>query len=377
MPDTIAQVGTRQESPRNRGGPSWGRWVVVGAAAIVLAVTLVAGVNMTANSLALLFAAIVIAEAICPLIDRMERWMPRGVAVIGIYSLLIGTVIGALWFVIPDLGSQARNIASQIPEVADEVTDTVDEVTDVVDDESVPVINDVESSVRQAVSRFTSAIADFSTTLVTSVAQIVLVGFMSAYWLMSRSSLFGFIRSLAPKEREDAVSGTLDALSETVGGYVRGVAISAVMVGVLAYAGLMIIGVEYALVLALIAGFGEFLPIVGPIITAVPAVVVALFDSPTQALIVAVLYLILQQVESNIITPNVMSNQADVPPLMTIVAITAGGSIGGILGALIAIPFAGVIKVMVTQVAAPGIRRWTGANDAPTTVEQAQQESED
>jgi predicted PurR-regulated permease PerM len=128
--------------------------------------------------------------------------------------------------------------------------------------------------------------------------------------------------------------------------------------------------VDYALVLALVAAFGEFLPI----LAAVPAVLVALFDSPVQAVIVAVFYLVLQQIESNIIMPNVMSNQADVPPLLTIVAISAGGTIGGILGALIAIPLAGVLKVMVTQVAAPAIRRWTGATQSSTTVTEALEE---
>lgn len=358
------------------GPRSLGRIAVVGALALVLAVGLIGGYWFTANTLALLFAGIVIAEAIAPLIERMARFMPRGLAVGGTYLVLIGIVIGGIWYVIPDLASQATNLAGRIPEVTEEVTETVDEVADAADGTAMPVLEDVETTVRDIASRLTGQIVTFSGTLVSSIAQIFLIGFMSAYWLISRSALFEFIRSLAPPQKQDAVSGTIDAFSETVGGYVRGVVISAVMVGILSYVGLTIIGVQYALVLALVAAFGEFLPVIGPILASIPAIAVALFESPVQALIVAAFYLILQQIESNVIMPNVMQNQADVPPLLTLVAITAGGSIGGILGALIAIPFVGVLKVAVIQIAAPAIRRWTGATQAPITVEQAQHEAD-
>lgn len=376
MPERVTiSTANQQTSPRAEQR-SWGRWVVVGAAALVLAVVLVAGFYLTARTLALLFAAIVIAEAIAPLIDKLESKVPRGVAVGGVYLLLVGAVSGLLWFIVPELASQARALADRIPEVAHEVTSTVEEVSDAADGAGVPAIQNLRDTLGDVAAGLTTAIVTFSGTLVSSIAQILLIGFMSAYWLISRSALFGFIRSLAPPDEQDAIDGTLDALSATVGGYVRGVAISAVMIGLLSWTGLTIIGVEYALVLALVAGFGEFLPVIGPIIAAVPAVAVALFDSPVQALIVAGFYLLLQQVESNIITPNVMRNQADVPPLLTIVAISAGGTIGGILGALIAIPLAGVLKVLMVQVAAPGIRRWTGAVQAPTTVEEAQERAD-
>jgi predicted PurR-regulated permease PerM len=376
MPEQIGAGSAHRETNDIVEQRSWGRWVVVVAAALVLAVVLVAGFYLTARTLALLFAAIVIAEAIAPLIDRLESKMPRGVAVGGVYLLLVGAVSGLLWFIVPELAGQASALADRIPDVADEVTSTVEEVSDAADGAGVPAIQNLRDTLGDVAAGLTTAIVTFSGTLVSSIAQILLIGFMSAYWLISRSALFGFIRSLAPSDGQDAIDGTLDALSATVGGYVRGVAISAVMIGLLSWTGLTIIGVEYALVLALVAGFGEFLPVIGPIIAAVPAVAVALFDSPVQALIVAGFYLMLQQVESNIITPNVMRNQADVPPLLTIVAISAGGTIGGILGALIAIPLAGVLKVLIVQVAAPGIRRWTGAVQAPTTVEEAQERAD-
>lgn len=364
-------TGRAREPGRDTG--SVARVAVMVALALVLAVTLVGGFWLTARTLALLFAAVVIAEAFAPLIKHLERWMPRALAVSSVYLVLIGLTAGTLWFVIPDLASQAAELTERLPEVAEEVSGDVDEMADTAEDAGVPVVGDVAGRAREWAAGFSREIVAFSGTLVSSVAEIVLIGFMSAYWLMSRSAVFGFVRSLVPREEQDAVSGTIEAFSGTVGGYVRGEAISAILVGVLSYIGLTIIGVEYALVLALLAAFGEFLPIVGPILAAIPAVVVALFDSPGQALLVAGFYLVLQQLESNIIIPNVMRNQADIPPLLTLVAISAGAAIGGILGALIAIPLAGVLKIATIQIAAPIIRRWTGATQAATTVEQAQE----
>jgi predicted PurR-regulated permease PerM len=367
MPETRTTSSTYRGQSRHPRTSSWGRWAAVGAAAIILAVVLVAGFYLTARTLALLFAAIVVAEALAPVVERLARRMPRGVAVSLVYLILIALVVALLWILIPNITEQARSISDEIPAFAEEVQNRIESW-------NVSGGQDFLNTISQGIGQFASALVTFSTTLVSSVAQIVLVAFMSAYWLMSRSSFFKFIRSLAPEEQHDAVDGTLDAFSETVGGYIRGVVISAILTGTLSFIGLSIIGVDYALVLALVAAFGEFLPILGPILVAVPAVLVALFNSPVQAVIVAVFYLVLQQIESNIIMPNVMSNQADVPPLLTIVAISAGGTIGGILGALIAIPLAGVLKVMVTQVAAPAIRRWTGATQSSTTVTEALEE---
>lgn len=371
MRDATTNATTHRGRGTNPEQPFWGRWAVVGAAAIIMATVVLVGVNLTAQALALLFAAIVIAEAIEPLIVWLERRMPRGLAVIGIYLILIALVIAGLWYVVPNIANQALSFAVNFPAYADRISDAVESFGDV----EIPGFGSVQTTIEQGIGQMVTAIVGFSGTLVSSVAQVLIIAFMSAYWLMSRSAFFDFLRSLAPPHEQHAMSGTIDAFSETVGGYVRGVLISGVVIGTLVYIGLTIIGVDYALVLALVAAFGELLPIIGPILAAVPAVILALFESSTQAVIVAVFYLLLQQIESNIVTPNVMSAQADVPPLLTLFAVTAGGSIGGILGAVIAVPVAGVIKVLTVQVAAPGVRRWTGATQAPTTVEEAQEEA--
>jgi putative heme transporter len=150
-----------------------------------------------------------------------------------------------------------------------------------------------------------------------------------------------------------------------MGGYVRGVAIDGAILAVLVYIGLIILDVRFALVLALIAFLGEIVPVAGPIIASIPAIAIALLDSPTKALAVAAFYLAIQQFESYVLLPNVMQNQAHIPPLLSIIALFAGGTVGNILGALIAIPLTGALRVLVLRAVAPAIRRLWRVEEVP------------
>lgn len=118
-----------------------------------------------------------------------------------------------------------------------------------------------------------------------------------------------------------------------------------------------VIGVQYPLVLALISASSEPIPVIGPIIGAVPALAVALLDSPTQALIVLAFKVGLQQFEGQLLAPNIMRRQTDVPQLLVLFALLAGTAVGGLLGALVAIPLAGALKVVVMRIIAPALRR--------------------
>lgn len=358
--------GTRLTRPDTG---SLARIAVIGAFGLVLAVILVGGVWLTAKTLALLFAAIVIAEALAPLMDRMGKVMPRGVAVAVLYLGLAALLSGLVWYLAPTIVKEAQQLADEAPSAIERLRNTV-KGWDLVGG------SDILSQITSGFGRFTDLLIKAPMMLVSSAFDLVLVAFMSAYWQLSRSSVARFLRSAASREDEHKVQHVLEDLSDTVGGFVRGELISALLIGTIVYIGLMVIGVKYALVLALVAAFGELIPVLGPVLAAVPPTIIAFLESPSKGLIVLVFYVVVQQIESNIIIPNVMDQQADIPPMLVIVALSAGAGIGGILGALIAIPLAGVLKVLVIQVVMPFVRRWTDATRAPTTVEQAQSNTE-
>jgi predicted PurR-regulated permease PerM len=150
-------------------------------------------------------------------------------------------------------------------------------------------------------------------------------------------------------------------MAEAMGGYIRGVFIDSLLVGIITYIGLLIIGLDYPLVLAVLSGVLEIIPVIGPLLAGAAMVLVAILQAPDLVLIVLIFAVVLQQVESNIIVPNIMRGQAEVSPVLTILAIIAGERIGGVIGALIAIPLAAALRVFVVEVVAPIIRRRTGA----------------
>jgi putative heme transporter len=330
--------------------------MLIGAAAIALGLTSVALVYLLAVPLALLFAAIAIGEALAPVVDRLEKGMPRTLAVLIVYAAFVATLIAAGWFAWPRIIGQAEQFVAEAPDLAERLPRILREWDPTEDHRLV-------EAAQQALDQFTGIIVAIPMALISSTVTVGLVIVLSAYWLITAPALGRFTRSLVPPSHSAQFEDVTGELRSSVGGFVRGEVIMAIIVGVLTYAGLTIIGVEYAAVLALVAAIGELIPVVGPILASIPAIIIALFDSPTQALIVAGFYIVLQQVESNVLLPQVMRHTAHVPPLLSVVALFAGAELGGLLGAIVAIPLSGAAKVVAVSVLAPAIRRRTQQHD--------------
>jgi predicted PurR-regulated permease PerM len=332
---------------------AWWRAAAIAASALVLAFGTLASIWLLARPLALLFAAIAIAEALSPLVARLETRLPRPIAVTIVY-LGLSLVLATLgWLVVPRLVDQAQDFADRTPEIVQRLRSTVNEWDPNGSDR---IVNAIE----QNVDRFSGVLLGLPFAIASSLLQIVLVLFMSAYWLLSAPSLGRFVRQMFPPRLVPKVDTVLDDMGQSIGGYVRGEVIDAIAVGAVTYLGLELIGVDYPIVLAVVAGLGELVPVVGPLIAAIPAVAVGFVDSPGKGLIVVAFYVGLQQFESNILLPHTMHHTAGVPPLLAIFALFAGASLGGLLGALVAIPLAGALKVLMTNVVAPAVRHWSG-----------------
>lgn len=346
-----------------------GRWVKIATiftVALILAVVILQFLSLTAQSIALLFIAIVLGEAIAPLVTFMAKIMPRGVAVGLIFLTFVGTITGLGYYLAPQITQQTTAFIEQLPDFIDKASEVVEEASEVVDEAPVNgTSDDVWAGIQNNFGNLTNTLAALPMMLFTSIAQVAIMTFMAVYWTISRRAVREFIESLAPDSVKENVRAVLVELSRTVGGYVRGTGIGAIAVGGAVFIGLSIMGVNYPLVLAIFAAFGELIPILGPNLAAIPAIIVAFLDSWQLAVAVVIFYIVLQQIESNVLVPIIMKNQADIPPLLVIIAVSFGGAIAGILGAIIAIPAAGVLRVIVLRVVAPAIRRWTGAEGDP------------
>jgi predicted PurR-regulated permease PerM len=333
-------------------------WIsLAGAAAIIFGLGFLTMVALFARPLAYFVLGIAIAAALAPPVRWLSRWMPRGIAVVLVYVLLFA-FFGALgWMVFPAFVEQIQAFANYVPDQLKNLQRMLDE-QDLIDGEL------LADPILSGISAIGSWLLSVPLAIVDSVVNFVIVLFLSLYALLAAPRVQRFAISFVPDGRRAGGERVLANMSSAMGGYVRGVAIGGVLVAGITYGALNLMGVNYPLLLAVLAGVLEIIPILGPFISGTVIVLVALLQSPELALLALVFVLILQQIEGNILTPNIMSRQAKISPMLSLLAIVAGHVVGGLLGVLVAIPLVAAFSVLTVDVIAPMVRRWTGAEPA-------------
>jgi len=176
------------------------------------------------------------------------------------------------------------------------------------------------------------------------------VAVFTFYLLLARSNTQHFLIGIITNDQRQRSLNLLDKIELRMGAWFRGQLILGLIIGVLSYIGLSLLGISYALPLALIAGVLEMVPTIGPIISAIPAMLIAVTVSPGLAALVALLYFIIQQLENHLFVPQVMMQTVGVAPLISIILLMIGGRLGGIGGIILAIPIYLVIETIVKEV---------------------------
>jgi predicted PurR-regulated permease PerM len=309
------------------------------------------------DTLLLIYVAGLIAVGLSPLVDRLEQQrltrrvrLPRWAAILSVYLVLF-TVIGLfVMLMVPPLAAQARDLYNAAPDYASRVQQWLirqgvlgQEIT-------------IGEAVRQgapaagtdAVGTVLSAIWGF----VGGVFGIVTILIVAFYLLIEAENILRMMVRLFPRQERGRVRDAFRRAGEKVSAWMAGQLLLGAIIGTTAAVGLWILGVPYFYVLALIAGIGELIPIVGPLLAAIPAVVVAFSVSPATALGVAVFFFLQQQVENHVLVPKVMSRQVGISPVLVIMALLIGGSLLGLVGAILAVPTAAILQVLLQELLA-------------------------
>lgn len=328
--------------------------VLMWSIALILSIGLLAMVWLLAKPLALFFLAVTIAAAFSPIVELIETRLPRLAAVLSVYAALIVLLLLIVLVTLPPVIQQGTQLGERLPEFVDDITLWLDD-NGILGDDLADMISSQLGEIGPAV--FALPLALFG-----ALTDIFLIFIISLYLLLDAERLQRLGLSLFPSGKRERVEDVSGEMLRAVGGYVRGVTINIAIIAVIASIGLTIIGVNFAVVLGIFAGFMEIFPIVGPFIGAIPILLVALIQSPTIGLIAFIFVLTLQLFEGNVLMPNIMHLQAKVPPYVVLFALLAGGALGGVLGAITAIPLAAALKVFVLRVLMPEIRKYTYAN---------------
>ncbi len=289
-------------------------------------------INQIQDILFLLFIAFILMTALRPPIEFLERFrIPRVFSILLIYVVVFGFFGVSFASAVPSLASQVNRLMAELPEITARVLPELDIDVRSITQQIAPI---GENLVRVTVSIFSNVF-----TLLT-----VLV--FAFYFLLERRNTERVLTSWVGEASAQRVMDGLRAVEMKLGAWVRGQMFLMLCIGVFVYVGLLLLHVEYALPLAILAGILEIIPIVGPIISAVPAVVIALATSPFLALSVVALYFITQQIENNVVVPLVMKKSVGVSPLLAIVAFMVGGKLAGLTGIFLAVPALLVIQVL-------------------------------
>ena len=287
------------------------------------------------NLLIILFVALIFMSALNPLVNFLVKLrIPKALGIAITYIIILGIVIGLFASILPPLIEETSKLIVTLPPLLAQVFS----ITDI--DKS--VFQSELSNLSKNVFSITLAAFD---NLLTTIFLLVI----TFYLLLERDNLENRIASLF-LGREIRIRKSIVQIEEKLGAWFRGQLLLSFIVGTLAYIGLTSLNIPYALPLAVVAGVLEVVPVIGPIISAIPSIMIALTISPILSVGVATMYFVIQQMENHLIVPQVMRRAVGLNPLVVILAIAIGSRLLGIAGALLAVPLAVVLQIIVTEV---------------------------
>lgn len=296
-------------------------------------------------------ASVVIASSIEPIIKWfIARHIPRIVAVLMIYIVVAVVFVGSFYALVIPLFGEFQSFSSSLPKYIGSLSTQsspvgIDglgsSVTGILN--SLP-LSDAIAKVNEVMSTLSKNALTAASFLLGGLLSFILIVVLSFYLAVQAGGITSFIKTITPSLHRKYVVDLWNRSEQKIGLWLQGQLLLAVIVGVLTYLGLMLLGVQHALLLAFIAGAFEIIPLFGPILASIPAIAIAFIGGGfTPAFLVVGFYLIVQQFESQLIYPLVVKKVVGVPPIISIVALVIGAKLAGFLGLLLAVPIATVL----------------------------------
>lgn len=297
---------------------------------------------------ALLFISLVFASALSPWVASMERRkIPRIAGILLIYLSLIALLILVIVLLIPPLSNEYTALVAAFPEYTDGILRFVHSYSPELNilDQLKKALSLVQSSIPELAGHVFSKIFD----VLRGFLGLFLVFVVTFYMIVEEEMIKKTLRLMTPVKYHSYVDEMVFRVQHKVGLWLRGQMTLCVIIFAITYVGLSLLGVKYALTLALVAGLTEFFPVIGPTIGAIPSLFIAFGQSPLLAAWVLLLYIVVQRLENDLLVPRVMQLAVGINPLVSIIALLIGGKIGGLVGILLAIPVATMIMTIFSD----------------------------
>jgi predicted PurR-regulated permease PerM len=324
-----------------------GAGLVLGGA-LVLAV-LVVGLKAI-NILVLMFVAIILAAGLQPVIAwlRGHLHIGRGVAILVVYGLFLAAVGGLVLLVLPAALAQFERALAALPPLLDQAHEWAAGVRPAMLGHALTALVDAARALRPGdVTPAPGEVVQVGLTVAEGITSILTLLTVVYFWLTEHARLQRYALAFVPRERRGRARDVWNATETRLGMWVRGQLILMGAIGVGTGVAYSLLGVPSAILLGLASALAEGIPIIGPLLGAIPAVIVAATVSPELALAVVGVYFVLQLVEGNILVPLVMRNTLGISPFLVILSVLIGAAAGGFAGALLAVPIAAAGEVLI------------------------------
>ncbi len=289
---------------------------------------------------------IIIASAISPFANWLdEKKFPRLLGVLLLFLLVIGLVVLVFSLVMPFLAQEASQLARTLPDFVSKISTSLEKAQN-----SAPKYLDFLSEIQNALDGLSSYFQQISQSVVGFVISIfggivsfVAIIVISFYLSIMRGGIESFLNSVVPKKYENYVINLWRRAEAKVGRWLQGQMLLSLIVGLIVYVGLSLMGIKFALALAILAMVFEIVPVAGPVLSAIPAVFLGFIESPSLGLWLVVFYSVVQQIENHILTPLIIGRTTGLNPVAVIIAILVGAQLAGIPGMLLSVPVATIL----------------------------------
>lgn len=288
-----------------------------------------------------LFIAFIIMAALVPIADFLRRMrFPHGAAVGVSYIVVLGFFILLVATIVPFFVSQVQALIVNFPFYLDKAANLIGLTVDA---------GSLQTLITSELNIIGQNAVAVTKTVFGGFFSVVTVFVVSFYLLLDHKRIRTTIASFFPENQHAGTLDLLDRIEEKLGAWLRGQFVLSFFVGFITWVTLELVGLPFALPLAILAGVLEIVPTLGPLLASIPAIIVALTVSPTLALIVGIVYFVIQLLENNLLVPRIMERAVGLNPIVVIVGILIGGNLLGLAGALLSIPFISCVAVVINH----------------------------
>jgi len=309
-------------------------WFIVKALAVLVLFYLL---FLIRDIIALFIIVLILTATFRPTVNKWEKYIRRLPAVLALLAIAVVLVAFISYIIIPPVIEQTKELFANIPYYLSKFS----------------LLKNYSEEIKQNISsfskEFTGGVVSFTAGVFGGVISFFTAVIMTVYLLLDKKGLTHFVNSIFPARQSESIITVGRKVADKVGNWFRGQMFLGVIIAIVDLIGLLIIGVPYALSLAIISGVLEIISTIGPMIAGIIAVLVAVADAPWKGLAVLILYVAVQQLENNILVPKIMQKAVGLSPVIIILAILIGAKLLGIVGAILAVPVAAAVSVLVNE----------------------------